>query len=178
MLVVVGGQARKVGKTSVVEGILRGTPEVEWTAIKISHHAHEGQRDAVMLEWNTASGDTGRYLAAGAKRAALARVMPGRLAEASPELMRLLNSGQNVIIESVGVMEFVQPNLFLLVVDPTNADFKESARRFVGRASALLAHSGELPEFLADALVFRMHSGEYVTAEALEFVRGRLGLGG
>jgi hypothetical protein len=176
MLVVVGGQARKVGKTSVVEGILRGTPELGWTAIKLSHHGCEEQSAPVVFEWGKTSGDTGRYLAAGAKKAAMARVMPGRVIEAIPDLLGLSGSGRNVIVESVGVMEFVKPDLFLLVVDPANADFKESARRFASRASAVLAHGGELPEFLADAVVFRIRSGEFVTAEVLEFVRGRLGL--
>ncbi len=37
-LVVVGGQARKVGKTSVVAGLIRGLNTFAWTAVKISHH--------------------------------------------------------------------------------------------------------------------------------------------
>jgi len=37
-LVVVGGQGRKVGKTSVIAGLIRGLNSLAWTAIKISHH--------------------------------------------------------------------------------------------------------------------------------------------
>jgi len=37
-LVVVGGQGRKVGKTSVISGLIRGLPTLAWTAVKISHH--------------------------------------------------------------------------------------------------------------------------------------------
>jgi hypothetical protein len=37
-LVVVGGQARKVGKTSVITGLIRGLSTFAWTAVKISHH--------------------------------------------------------------------------------------------------------------------------------------------
>ena len=40
-LVVVGGQARKVGKTSVIAGLIRGLDSLAWTAVKISHHARE-----------------------------------------------------------------------------------------------------------------------------------------
>jgi len=38
-LVVVGGQGRKVGKTSVIARLIRGLNSLAWTAIKISHHA-------------------------------------------------------------------------------------------------------------------------------------------
>jgi hypothetical protein len=37
-LVVVGGQGRKVGKTSVIAGLIRGLKTLAWTAVKISHH--------------------------------------------------------------------------------------------------------------------------------------------
>jgi hypothetical protein len=37
-LVIVGGQARKVGKTSVIAGLIRGLNPLAWTAVKISHH--------------------------------------------------------------------------------------------------------------------------------------------
>ena len=43
-LVVVGGQGRKVGKTSVIAGLIRGLNTLAWTAVKISHHA--GDLDA------------------------------------------------------------------------------------------------------------------------------------
>ena len=39
-LVVVGGQARKVGKTSVVAGLISSIGERRWTAIKTSGHIH------------------------------------------------------------------------------------------------------------------------------------------
>jgi hypothetical protein len=40
-IVVIGGQARKVGKTSVVAGLISALREYEWTAVKISQHAHD-----------------------------------------------------------------------------------------------------------------------------------------
>jgi len=40
-LVVVGGQGRKVGKTSVIAGLIRGLNTLAWTAVKISHHARD-----------------------------------------------------------------------------------------------------------------------------------------
>ena len=47
-LVVVGGQARKVGKTSVIAGLIRGLSGLAWTAVKISHHEGDaGFEDAL-----------------------------------------------------------------------------------------------------------------------------------
>ncbi len=40
-IVVIGGQARKVGKTSVVAGLISALREYDWTAVKISQHAHD-----------------------------------------------------------------------------------------------------------------------------------------
>jgi hypothetical protein len=40
-LVVVGGQGRKVGKTSVIAGLIRGLNALAWTAVKISHHGSD-----------------------------------------------------------------------------------------------------------------------------------------
>ncbi len=57
MLVVVGGNSRKSGKTSYVEKLIREAPERHWTVIKITTHPHKS---------HPGSGDTGRYREAGA----------------------------------------------------------------------------------------------------------------
>jgi hypothetical protein len=50
-LVVVGGQARKVGKTSVIAGLIRGLNSLAWTAVKISHHAGDaGTEDTPLAD--------------------------------------------------------------------------------------------------------------------------------
>jgi Molybdopterin-guanine dinucleotide biosynthesis protein len=65
VIVVVGGQSRKVGKTTVVCEILRATPERGWIAIKISPHAHGAGLDHPVLVEATAEDSTGsgRYFA-------------------------------------------------------------------------------------------------------------------
>ncbi len=40
MLVVVGGNSRNIGKTSVAASIIRGTVELGWTALKITQYGH------------------------------------------------------------------------------------------------------------------------------------------
>jgi hypothetical protein len=55
-LVVVGGQARRVGKTSVIAGLIRGLNTLAWTAVKISHHAGNAHmRDTPSADTPTAS---------------------------------------------------------------------------------------------------------------------------
>jgi len=46
-IIVIGGNSRRVGKTSVVAGIIAGLPEYGWSAFKITQHGHEvGSVDA------------------------------------------------------------------------------------------------------------------------------------
>ena len=196
-LVVVGGHSRNVGKTSVVAGLIAALSERAWTAVKITQYGHgvcsvngeacgcadDEHQWSITEESDAASGkDTARYLAAGAKRSLWVRTKQGRLAEAMPELRRELEGAGNVIIESNSVLRFLRPDLYLTVLDPGTADFKESAREFLDRADAVLLHgrNGD-PEWervslkpVAGAPVFRIAPPAYVTPEVVEFVRQRL----
>ena len=80
-VVVVGGNSRIIGKTSVVAGLIAALPEFCWTAVKITQYGHgicsaNGEPCdcatadhilAVSEERSRTSGtDSSRYLAAGA----------------------------------------------------------------------------------------------------------------
>jgi hypothetical protein len=39
-LVMIGGHTRNIGKTSVVEGIIRATADLNWTAVKVTQFGH------------------------------------------------------------------------------------------------------------------------------------------
>ena len=39
-IVVVGGQTRNIGKTSVVTGLIASLPQIEWTAFKVTQFGH------------------------------------------------------------------------------------------------------------------------------------------
>jgi hypothetical protein len=161
--VVIGGQARKVGKTAVMCGLIRSLAELGWTAVKITQHRHESARgdshehageideDTFVLTEEKdprGHGDTCRFLAAGARRALALRVREGRLSEAFPFLAKALENDEWVMIESNSVLDFLKPSLYLLVLDSSNSDFKASARRYLGRADVLIAVG---PRFRADA---------------------------
>src|SRR5262249_41207466 len=83
-IIVIGGQSRDVGKTSVVAGLISALPEYNWTAFKITQFGHgrcsldgkpctcatDDRCFAMTEEKDPASkSDTSRFLAAGAKRA-------------------------------------------------------------------------------------------------------------
>jgi hypothetical protein len=113
MIVVVGGRARKVGKTRAVCDIIRSVPEARWVAVKVTSHAHGAElTDAIVYEETVASGDsdTARYLEAGAARALWIRVKPERLAQQLPR-------EGNVIIESNAAADVLAPDLFVFVTD-------------------------------------------------------------
>ncbi len=187
----VGGQSRKVGKTSVVAGLISALREREWLAAKITQHGHEvcsadGACDCVTADHTAAiseerdrSGktDTSRFLVAGAARALWVRTQPGRLADAMPRLREEMAKASNVILESNSVMEFVPPDLYLLVVDPTVEDFKESARENLDRADAVLMQHREVSIETGAKPVFRIEPPEYVSMELVGFVKRTLDAG-
>lgn len=149
--VVVGGQARKIGKTSVIVSLLRGLRAFHWTAVKITQHQPDlhlprgasspGCEDFALTEERTdcGRGDTHRYLAAGARRALWMQVRPGSLPKAFLALLAALANDRLVMMESNRILDFLKPDLFLLVLDSRVRDFKKSARKFFPRADALIS---------------------------------------
>jgi hypothetical protein len=198
MIVVIGGHSRSVGKTSVVAGLIAALPEFRWTAMKITQYGH-GICSANGEACDCATGDhswavseerdpkrdsdTSRYLAAGAVRSWWVRTEQGRLAEAMPRVREKLRNADNAILESNSVLKFLRPDLYLTVLNPSTADFKNSAREFLDLASAVILHeTGNGSSAWADVSlkpvgekpIFRITPPPYVTGEIIEFVRTRL----
>jgi hypothetical protein len=196
-LVVIGGHSRNVGKTSVVAGLISVLPEFEWTAVKITQYGHgicsangeacdcaTGDHSWAISEERDRSGgsDTSRFLVAGAARVFWVRTEQGRLAEAMPALRQRLEGARNVIIESNSVLRFVQPDLYLTVLDPATTDFKTSAREFLDRADAVILHEASTgPSWQSVSLrpvagcpMFRIVPPQYVTEEIVGYVRAKL----
>lgn len=197
-LLVIGGQSRNVGKTSVVAGIIARLPELRWSAFKITQYGHgfctadgkpcqcqtadscvsiTAERDA-----NTGT-DTSRFLAAGAARSLWVRTRIGMLEEAMPRIQEELAHSENAILESNSVLDYLQPDLYLTVLDPTVADFKPSALRHLSRADAALIATPDLPlgsltppirEALGSKPHFIVAPPTYISDELVDFVRARL----
>ena len=126
--------------------------------------------------------DTSRFLAAGAEKVFWVRTEQGRLAEAMPALRRRIEGAANVILESNSILKFLRPDLYLTILDPGNADFKNSAREFLDRADAVIVHqSSDAPAWrnvslkpVANRPTFTIAPPPYVTPEIISFVRSRL----
>lgn len=197
-IVVVGGQSRNLGKTSVMTGIITALPAFHWTAFKLTQFGHgrcslDGQPChcatddhcyAISEEMDRVGGsDTSRFLAAGAKRSFWVRTEQGRLVEAMPAIQRRLAEAENAILESNSILHFIQPDLYITVLDPATADFKASAQAFLGRADAVVLHSPKMgnqseAEFrfpvMTAGRVFRISPPDYASRDLIEFVRDRL----
>ena len=196
-VVVVGGHTRNIGKTSVVAGLIAAMPEMRWTAMKITQFGHgvcsaDGKACgcetadhtvAVSEERVASRTDSGRYLGAGAVRSLWVRTRMGQLAEAMPRVRKEIARGGNVIIESNSVLRFLRPDVFVSVLDAGVADFKESAKRYLDRADAVVVTGGALEAAVWDGVSVRLVAGarrftggegEYCSGELVEFVRERL----
>jgi hypothetical protein len=197
-IVVVGGHSRSVGKTSVVAGLIEALQERDWTAVKITQYGHgicsangeacdcvTADHASAITEERDRSGesDTSRFLVAGARRSLWVRTQQGFLAEAMPRVRKEIAAAGNVIIESNSVMKFIRPDLYLTVLDPDTADFKDSARNFIDLASAVILHESSKDSRswknvslkpVANRLTFRISPPPYVTPEIVEFVKAKL----
>ena len=197
-LVVIGGHSRNVGKTSVVAGIIAALREYQWTAMKITQYGHgicakngkqchcaSADHSWEISEERDASGrsDTSRFLAAGAAHVYWVRTQQGRLYDAMPSIRRRLEEVRNVILESNSVLGFVRPDLYLSVLDPSTADFKVSAQKYLDQADAVILHesskravwNGISLESMAGKPTFRIQPPKYLTPEMVEFLRSKLG---
>jgi len=198
-IIVIGGHSRSVGKTSVVAGLIAALPEFHWTAFKITQYGHgicsangeacdcaTGDHSWAITEEKNRNGDsdTSRFLAAGAARVWWVRTEQGRLAEAMAVFREKLKNAENVILESNSVLKFLRPDVYLTVLDPSTADFKNSAREFLDRATGVILHTtNETSAWqdvslkpVVDRPVFRITPPPYVTPEIVEFIRGKMAM--
>lgn len=196
----VGGHSRNIGKTSVAAGLIAGIPERRWTAVKITQYGHgvcsiNGRSCGCAVNEHTwtvneehdaaGRGDTCRFLRAGAQRSIWVRTKQGRLADAFPALQLMIASSPDIIFESNSLMGFVQPDVYISVLDMGTRDFKPSAREFLRLADAVVLHEPPAADFtpawedvaldaIANKPVFRVRPPRYITPAIVEFVRARI----
>jgi hypothetical protein len=198
MLVVVGGHSRNIGKTSVVAGLIQALPQYNWTAMKITQFGHgvcsvSGTACdchlvpecpyAVAQEQQPNQSDTGRFLAAGAHRSYWVRTAVGHVQNALPAVREICASSQNAIIESNSIVEFLMPDLYLVVLDFAQPDFKVSSQRLLDRADACVVIEREMQEPLWAGVTgegwkelprFTARPPQYMTPALAAFVESRL----
>jgi hypothetical protein len=173
-IVVVGGPAKGVGKTALICGIIAAMPEREWTAIKVSSHAHAGNllTEQVVRDPET---DTGRYLLAGARRALLAEAPTG------DQLALLARAGwdgaESIVFESNRIGQFLTPDLCLGVLGENTLPEKPSFAALAAKADGLVARTGvEWPARYQKSSVslFAMDDFGRISPKFAEWVRERL----
>jgi hypothetical protein len=204
--VVIGGHTRNIGKTSVMSALIREFAPLGWTAVKITQYGHgicsldgdpcgcapEEHPFALTEETNPRGrGDTCRFLGAGARRSLWLRVRQGQLGEAIPLLVETIGSRDGwAMIESNSVLEFLDPLLYLAVLDGSRCDFKPSALRALARADALIPVGNGVdgpsgtppwlgldPALFRDKPIFPVGKNDYRSPALNEFVRQKLAAG-
>jgi hypothetical protein len=185
--IVVGGHARKVGKTSIVAGLIAAFSNRPWTAVKISSHRHSGRSDSggPELYWETSrhgDSDTSRYLVAGASKALWVRADEDRYGAAVQEFLPLIQSDPFLIFESNRILNFIEPDLFILVLNYDVHDFKDSAREMLEKAHAAIVvnYSSESqiwkgipPDALTRIPVFTTADPQVLPEKLVEFIQAR-----
>ena len=201
-LVMVGGHTRNIGKTSVVEGIIRGTPELAWTAAKITQFGHgvcsvngeacgcavsEHQFSITEERHRNTGTDTARFLAAGAARSLWVRTKQGELITALPDLRKQIEQDEFVIVESNSLRRFMNPSIYIQVIDNTNPDFKLSSKQFFDLSDAYVLVNRSAQSAISEnaALLARelrrnkpcftvSEEDRFISEEIIEFVRSKL----
>jgi len=204
-LVMIGGHSRNIGKSSVVEGLIRALPEFNWTAAKITQFGHgicsmngkacgcavsEHQFSITEERHRDTGTDTARFLAAGARRSLWVRTKQGELLTALPTFQKKIEGDRFVIVESNSLRRFMNPAVYLQVLDVSNPDFKVSAREFFDLSDAyvLVRASGDQPTVLANSVLLEREmqknkpcftvtkEARFISEEIVEFVRSKLEL--
>jgi hypothetical protein len=133
VVIVVGGHARKIGKTSVVCGVIRALPAWNWTAIKISQDSHPEELTP------SSTPDSHRFLAAGAAKAFWIE----GLNDGMHGLLPIIAKSENTIIESNSILRLLEPDLCAMVLNGSVPDFKSSGLWFLEKANVLVTTSAE-----------------------------------
>jgi len=173
-IIVVGGAGRGAGKTAFVCGLIRATPGRNWTAVKITTHAH-GRSQPVFEE--TAPGqqtDTSRYLAAGARRALLVAAHRDTLAETLRQILDEPSANTDLIFESNSVLLHLRPDLCFAVSSDPKGGRKPSfdlVERCADATVALAGHDHVVP---VEPIHFHLRSLERISPPMIEWLREKL----
>lgn len=166
--------------------LIAALQEWDWTAVKVTPHRHEvvEKLPRIWLEADPSSEkDTGRYLAAGVRRAYLVTVSPEWSSEDAQELADLVGEASRtdaVLVESNRFARgaWSQSGVRLTVIGAPVEQWKASLRECVMAADALVLTNGmtaqDLPLEFQGRYLFVLRSGKWASPALVEFVRERL----
>jgi len=172
-IVVVGGGGRGAGKTALICGLVRALPDRNWTAIKITSHAH-GHAETIFEETAAGEGtDTSRYLAAGAKHALLVRANEGGLGALVQKILDE-HPGSHLIFESNSVLNHLKPDLCFSVSTNLKGGKKPSFEIVERCADATVALGGHDHVIPGARIHFHLRSLGQVSPPMLEWALEKL----
>lgn len=154
--------------------------------MKVSKNSRNHAHTYVLEEERVASDrcDTGRYLLAGARRAFWLRASDAQLAEAVARVKEMMQGDGHWVIESNRILDYVEPDLYVQLVDSSVDDYKESFLKHTERADAVVLVHGtrevietNLPEKVRQTLLgvptFYTQPPEYCPKALLAFIQDR-----
>ena len=126
-LIIVAGDGRNSGKTSMCRRIIRESGATGISAIKISPHFHdpgeglvqisENEEFALYEETNSKTGkDSSEMLRAGAEKVYYIQVTDGSTASAFRKVLSYIPSGNPIICESPSLIRHFEPGVFIIMV--------------------------------------------------------------
>ena len=136
---VVGGHSRNIGKTSVVAGLIRKLPHRNWTAMKVTQYGHGVcSRDGGACGARHGCRSPFALSRGGGTQPQRQRPVPGRGRRRSywlrasaaispapfPPSAKLLRESGNAIVESNSLLQFVDPDLYVMVLDFSREDLR------------------------------------------------------
>jgi hypothetical protein len=182
--VIVSGSGRGAGKTAVGCALMAAMPELSWAAVKVTPHRHDVSEELWEdLDFRSEK-DTGRYLAAGARRAFLVSgATDSRAVELVLEARGRASLCDGLLVESNRIAAGMvgrrgEAEVSLAVLAGPETEWKASLLECAGRVDAVVLANGLRPEEFVSPFarkpVFGLAAGEWCVPELVRFVRGRL----
>ena len=180
-VLVIAGSGRGAGKTAVGCALIAALPELRWVAVKVSPHLHRDEATWEEPDRN-ADKDTGRYLAAGARRAFMISDSPDSETSILDALRLVPRSGSLLVesnrIDGALLARADEPVVSLAVLAGAESDWKASLWERFETTDALVLTGGlaceGLPVELQVKPAFRLEDGRWFSPELIKFVRARL----
>jgi hypothetical protein len=175
-IIVVGGSGSGAGKTALICGLLRAFPEIPFTAVKITTHAH-GLSEPIHEETAAGQGtDTARYLASGARRALLVTAGTAALGSLVQRILEDHSGPAHVIFESNSVLHYLRPDLCLGVIASPTAESKPSFTLVEQCMNASVAPGGHDHVIPGERIHFHLAALDKISLPMLDWLREQLGV--
>jgi len=133
--IIISGTTRNVGKTTFACQIIEKYKVEEVTAIKISPHIHNIEKESIIIERNAdftvikehkkdINKDSSRMLKAGAKDVYFIMTRDENLQKVVDYLNRIIDFNKRIVIESAAIRRFIKPQYFYLIYNDENTKVK------------------------------------------------------